>query len=73
MINVTITTSHVQKEDYHLNLELTVFKNTGLIENSQTDIQTNIHLAQLRIHEISEHIDHLAKYQGIVGLRDLRN
>ena len=35
-----------------------------------TDRHTNRHLAQLGIHEISEHIDHLAKYQGIEGLRD---
>ena len=34
--------------------------------------QTDRHLAHLGIHEISEQI-HLAKYQGIGGLRNLRD
>ena len=34
-----------------------------------TDRQTDRNLAHLGIHETSEHIYHLAKYQGIEGLR----
>ena len=34
IVTVTITTSHMRKEDYHLNLELTVFKNTGLRDDN---------------------------------------
>ena len=38
-----------------------------------TDRHTSRYLAQLGIHEISEHIDHLVKYQETEGLRDLRD